>query len=109
MKRVAWSIAYMCVGMVLSWQSALWISRLSRRLSWPLFMTRWRGCWDIEHCDVSAFRYAFIAAFIFAPTIIWAMAGFRTANSTARRIGTALLLALGTVSFYLIFYAAIWR
>ncbi|MDR6419440.1 hypothetical protein J2801_001691 [Paraburkholderia phenoliruptrix] len=108
MNRVARSIAYMCVGMVLSWQSALWISRLARRLSWPLFMTHWRGCWDIERCDVSAFGYAFIAAFIFAPTIIWAIAGFRTANSTARRIGTALLLASGTVSFYLIFYAAIW-
>ena len=59
----------MCVGMVLSWQSALWISRLARRLSWPLFMTHWRGCWDIERCDVSAFGYAFIAAFIFAQFI----------------------------------------
>jgi hypothetical protein len=94
---------------MLSWQSAIWISRLSRRLSWPLFSTRWHDCWDIEHCDVSAFGYAFIAAFVFAPSIVWAIAGFKQVNAASTRAWTALLLALGTVGFYLFFYAAVWR
>ncbi|MFB9123447.1 hypothetical protein E2553_05030 [Paraburkholderia dipogonis] len=109
MKRVAWSIAYLCIGAVLSWQSAVWISRLSRRLSWPLFNTRWHDCWDIEHCDVSAFGYAFIVAFVFAPCIVWALAGFKATGRALSRTWTALMLTIGTVCFYLVFYAAVWR
>lgn len=108
MKRAAWSIAYLCVGVLLSWQSAVWMSRLSRRLSWPLFSTRWHDCWDIEHCDVSAFGYVFIVAFVFVPSVIWAIAGFKPANSTSSRVLTASLLTLATVCFYLIFYTVVF-
>jgi hypothetical protein len=108
-KRVVWSIAYLCVGAVLSWQSAVWISRFSHRLSWPLFSTRWHRCWDIEHCDVSAFGYAFIVAFVIAPSVIWAIAGFKEAGSTSSRGLKILLLAVGTIGFYAVFYAAVWR
>ncbi|AQH04058.1 hypothetical protein A9R05_34430 (plasmid) [Burkholderia sp. KK1] len=109
MRRVAWPIVFLCAGVVLSWQSAVWISRLSRRLSWPFFSTRWHDCWDIQHCDVSAFGYAFIVAFVFAPSVVWAIAGFKRANGASSRAWTALLLALGTVCFYLVCYAAVWR
>ncbi|MDR5809401.1 hypothetical protein [Caballeronia sp. LZ019] len=109
MKRVAWSLAYLCIGAALSWQSAVWISRLSRRLSWPLFSTRWHECWDIEHCDVSAVGYVFILAYVFVPTVVWAIVGFKRRDETLLRAGTALLLALGTVGFYVIYYAAVWR
>jgi hypothetical protein len=108
-KRVAWSIAYLCIGLVLSWQSALWISRLSRSLSWPLLSTRWHDCWDIEHCDVSAHGYAFIAAFVLAPSVLWAIAGISQYRSAWSRTWTALGLTFATVCFYLVCYAAVWR
>lgn len=109
MKRAAWSIAYLCVGVALSWQSAIWISRLSSRLSWPLINIPWHDCWDIEHCDVSASGYAFIVAFVVAPSLMWAIVGFKQANATSSRSATAILLTLGTVCFYLIYYAVVWR
>jgi hypothetical protein len=109
MKHIAWSMIYLCIGVVLSWQSAVWISRLSQWRSWPKFSARWHDCWDIEHCNVSAFGYAFIIAFLFAPSAIWAIAGFRQANGTSSRAWTALRLALGTVCFYLVYYVAVWR
>ncbi|CAB3765134.1 hypothetical protein [Paraburkholderia humisilvae] len=109
MNRVAWSIAYLCVGVALSWLSMVWISRLSRRLAWPLINTRWHDCWDIEHCHVSALGYTFIVAFIAAPSLIWAIAGFKQANAASSRAVAALSLVLGMVCFYLLYYAAVWR
>jgi hypothetical protein len=87
----------------------VWISRLSRRLSWPLFSTRWHDCWDIEHCRISAFGYVFIVAFVFAPSVIRAIAGFKIIGSASSRALTALLLAFGAICFYAVFYAAVWR
>lgn len=109
MKRVAWSIAYLFVGVVLSWQSMVWMSRLSHRLSWPLFSTRWHGCWNTEICDVSAVGYAFIVAFVFAPSAMWAIAGLRQTDRALSHVVAVLLLASGTVFFYLVYYAAVWR
>jgi hypothetical protein len=64
---------------------------------------------DIEHCNVPAIGYAFIVAFVFIPSVTWAITGLRQANATSSRVVTALLLAVGTVSFYLIFYVAVRR
>ena len=109
MKRIAWSIAYLCIGMVLSWQSAIWVSRLSQRFLWPLINTRWHDCWDIEHCQVSVLGYVFIIAFIVTPSMTWALVGFKQANATSSRSAVVILLTLGTVGFYLAYYAAVWR
>lgn len=62
-KQAAWSVAYLAVGLLISWQSALLASRLADRYSWPLIDSRWHGCWDFEQCSVSWLGYA--AAFLF--------------------------------------------
>jgi hypothetical protein len=82
---------------------------LSRNLSWPIVSTHWHGCWNVEHCEVPAIGYAFIVAFVFIPSVMWAITGFKQANATSSRVVTVLLLAVGTVSFYLVFYAAVWH
>jgi hypothetical protein len=107
-KRIAQSFIYLCVGIMLPWQSALWMNRASHRFSWPLVGTRWHDCWDTEHCHVSVFGYTAIFAFIAAPSLVWAIVGFKTETGAASRIASAALLTLGTMFFYAMFYIAVW-
>jgi len=96
------------MGVLLSWQSALAMSGLSRRFSWPLIGTRWHDCWDIEHCDVSAAGYVAIVAFIVAPSLVWAIVGWKVTSATSFRFRLVALLVMGTIVFYACFYALVW-
>lgn len=107
--RVFQSIVYLCIGALVSWQSALWLSRLSERLSWPLIDTRWHDCWDVEHCRVSAFGYIVIVAFIVGPSLIWSITGFnQTKVAMRKRITMVVFLVLSTALYYSAFYTSVW-
>lgn len=108
MNRASRSIIYSFLGALLSWQSAVWISRLATRLSWPLVGTRWHDCWDIEHCQVSILGYAAIAVFIVAPSLLWAITGFTQRSGTSSRYRSVMLLVIVTLLFYVAFYIAVW-
>lgn len=62
-KRAAWSLAYLAVGVLVSWLPVLFTSRLAGRYAWPSIHRRWHECWDFEHCSVSWLGYA--VAFLF--------------------------------------------
>jgi hypothetical protein len=109
-KRTAWSVAYLTVGLLVSWQSILFASRLASRYSWPLTHSRWHGCWDFEQCSVSWLGYAAAFLFVFGPVAAWGIVGFAQAKIlTVSRVAitTAMLLA-GTALFYVSFYAVVW-
>jgi hypothetical protein len=110
-KRAAWSVIYLAMGLVVSWGSVLYAGRLASKYSWPLIRSHWHECWDIEHCRVSWFGYAAIFLFIFGPVATWAVVGFYQARRlTVSRVAVAVpILVVGTVLFYICFYAAIWQ
>ena len=110
MKRAASSALYLAVGLFASWQSALLASRLAARYSWPLVSTRWHACWDVEHCHVAWWVYVVIAVFVFCPAVAWTIVGFfqRQRFTITRYAATTAILTVGTVFFYLCFYAVVW-
>ncbi|WP_434108411.1 hypothetical protein [Paraburkholderia caffeinilytica] len=111
MKRAAWFLAYLAAGLLVSWQSALFASRLAGRYSWPLVHGHWHGCWDFEHCSVSWLGYAVTFLFIFGPVAAWGIVGFAQAKElTVSRVAvTASILIAGTALFYVSFYAFVWQ
>ncbi|MFM0551545.1 hypothetical protein P0D69_11310 [Paraburkholderia sediminicola] len=110
MKRAALSAMYLAIGLLASWQSALFASRLAQRYSWPLINTRWHDCWDIEHCQVAWWGYMVIGLFILGPCAGWTIAGFFQAQrlTLSRFVAMTLMLTVITAVFYLGFYIAVW-
>jgi hypothetical protein len=110
-KRAAWSMAYLAIGLLVSWQSVLFASRLAGRYSWPLIHSRWDGCFDFEQCSVSWLGYTMGFLFLFGPVAAWSIVGFAQARKlTACRVAvsTSILLVV-TVLFYLSFYVVVWQ
>ncbi|HTR08005.1 MAG TPA: hypothetical protein VMJ11_15415 [Paraburkholderia sp.] len=109
MKRATILLFFLALGLLTSWGSALLASQLAQWFSWPLISTRWHGCWDVEHCAVPWWGYAFILLFIGGPTLGWGVTGFRQSKLRAPQLAQwAFLLAIATVAFYMVFYAAVW-
>jgi hypothetical protein len=108
-KRLALSICYLCVGILVSWQAMVRLGRLSGRFSWPLINTQWHDCWDFEHCRVPVIGYIVIAAFMAGPSLLWAAIGIKQAGASVfSQIKAVTLLTLGTALFYFAFFVAIW-
>ena len=110
MKRATILVFFLALGLLASWGSALLASQLGQRFSWPLISTHWHGCWDVEHCAVPWWGYAVILLFIGGPTLGWGVVGYRQSRglSASRLAQSAVLLAVATAIFYLVFYAAVW-
>jgi hypothetical protein len=110
MKRAALSAMYLAVGLFVSWQSALFASRLAARYSWPLVNTRERVCWDVGHCQVAWWAYVVIAVFVFGPAAAWAFIGFFQARrfTLPHCLAAIATLTIGTAFFYFCFYAFVW-
>jgi hypothetical protein len=110
-KRAAWSVAYLAVGFLVSWQSVLFASRLAGQYSWPLIHSRWHGCWNFEQCRVSRLGYVVVFLFFFGPIAAWGIVGFVQARifTMSRVVTTTSILLAGTALFYLCFYAVVWQ
>ena len=111
MKRAAWSVTFLAAGLLASWQSVLFASRLAGQYSWPSIHSRWHGCWDFEQCRVSRLGYVVVFLFLFGPVAAWGIEGFVQARMlTVSRVAitTSILLA-GTALFYVGFYAVVWQ
>jgi hypothetical protein len=110
MRRAAVCVVFLMAGILTSWLSLTIASRLAVRFSWPLFDTRWHGCWDAERCGNSWLGNVMITVSIIGPALVWATAGYWQAGERAslRLAARALLMAVATLMFYLMLYVAVW-
>jgi hypothetical protein len=83
MRRTGFSILYFVTGMVTTWL-ALWIgSRVNWRVQTGLHLTYRQGnCHEIDLCSPPWWATLLFLCYIFGPTLIFAVVGWRLARDS---------------------------
>jgi len=104
MTRWLRAAAYLATGLIVTW-GGFWLgSRMEFRLpqNWmPSFSV---ACPEMGVCDQPGWVVAVFLGYVFTPSIIWALAGWRSAPGSRHVRNVAAMTAV-TLAFYLLGYA----
>ncbi len=104
MKKICTICAYVIMGLFNTWLALYITSRLNFSFL-PSLVKGSGGCNEIDHCDVSIWRYLLLLGLLFLPTLVHAIVGYKITITSSQRFNRHIVVVVMLLILTLIFYA----